>query len=74
MSWKFPPAGLSGHAVFGLELERWKPRLSQILGIEGSEPNCETLGEAIRVMQSTAFSRAHQEFARRAPRLLGSSL
>lgn len=65
---EIPPAGLSGDAVFELELERWMPRLSQILGIERTEASRETVGEAIRVVVGTAFSRAHQEFAQRAPR------
>ena len=65
---KIPPEGLSGDAVFELELERWMPRLSQILGIERTATNRETVGEAIRVMRDTAFSRAHQEFTQRAPR------
>ena len=34
---EIPPAGLSGQAVFELELERWMPRLCQVLGIERSE-------------------------------------
>ena len=36
---KIPSAGLSRTDVFELELERWMPRLSQILGIEGPEPS-----------------------------------
>lgn len=65
---EIPPAGLSGAAVIQLELERWMPRLRQILGIERTQANRETFGEAIRALGSTAFSRAHQEFMQRAPR------
>lgn len=65
---EIPPSGLSGDAVFNLELDRWMPRLSQILGIDRSEVRRETVCEATCAMGGTAFSRAHQEFSRRAPR------
>lgn len=65
---EIPSVGLSGQAIFERELERWLPRLGHMLGIEGSELSPQKVGELIRAALGTAFSRAHQEFARGANR------
>ena len=64
---EIPVAGLSGQTVFELELERWLPRLRQILRIERAELSREALGEAIQTAQGTPFSRAHHKFVNKAP-------
>lgn len=65
---EIPPAGLSGESLLELELDRWLPRLSQILEVGSSEPRRETVRTGLRAVESTAFSRAHQEFILTAPR------
>lgn len=65
---EIPPAGLSGESLLELELDRWMPRLSQILGLGGAEPRREQMLTALRTVEGTAFSRAHEEFILRAPR------
>lgn len=65
---EIPPAGFSGDAIFDRELDRWMPSLSQILGIDRPKVSRETVCEAVRAAGGTTFSRAHQEFTRRAPR------
>jgi glycosyltransferase involved in cell wall biosynthesis len=65
---EIPPAGLSGESLLEVELDRWLPRLSQILEVGGSEPRQETVRAALRTVEGTAFRRAHQEFILRAPR------
>ena len=62
-----PPAGLCGEALVELEVDRWMPRLSQILGLDSSGLHRETVCTALRTVGATAFSRAHEEFRRRAP-------
>lgn len=65
---KIPASGLSGDTLIDIELDRWMPRLSQILGIDNSKASRETVSKAISAAGGTAFSQAHQEFRRRAPR------
>jgi GT2 family glycosyltransferase len=63
-----PPAGLSPEAVEEVVLDRRLPRLSQALGIEGTQASRDTVRAALRSVDGTALSRAHDEFKARAPR------
>lgn len=63
-----PPGGLRSESVEALVLDRRLTRLAQLLGIDGVEASRDTVREAARTMRGTAFSRAHAEFAARAPR------
>lgn len=65
---EIPPAGLSGEAVFERQLDRWIPRLGQALGMDTKDIRRETVREALSGIESTLFSRAHDEFVTRAPR------
>lgn len=63
-----PPEGLSSAEVEALLLDRWLPRLAQLLGIDEVRPDPNTIREATRTIGGGAFSRAHAEFIGRAPR------
>jgi len=65
---EIPPAGISGEDFFELEAARWLPRLGQILGVDGSEFSRQEVYAALRSLESSDFSRSHQEFVQRAPR------
>jgi GT2 family glycosyltransferase len=64
---EIPPAGLSGEAVFELQLDRWMPRLGRGLGMDVEDIRREAVREALRAPEGTVFSRAHDEFITRAP-------
>jgi glycosyltransferase involved in cell wall biosynthesis len=65
---EIPPGGLSGEAILALELDRWMPRLSQILGVDGTVLDREQVCTALPAVKGTTFTVAHQEFIDRAPR------
>jgi glycosyltransferase involved in cell wall biosynthesis len=65
---EIPPGGLSGEAIFEIEVGRWLPRLKEVLGLADTELHHEQVCTALRAVRSTAFTVARQQFSNRAPR------
>ena len=63
-----PPEGLSSEAVEAIVMDRSLMRLAELVGIDEVHPALERVREAIRGIDSTAFSRAHADFIARASR------